>query len=177
MRRFSEPQHPRTQELRDSGGPCFFALARSLRLSASLGSAQCLFGFPALAQVSRLRPRLRPTAAKHRHNGVSPTARVLAVEAKGHRQDSRRQNTNKTTTGKTPTRRPPAKHQRDGRRHNIGKTAARAKPFGALGALSEPSEGLGRVRAGPSSQDSLRAPEKALKALGRTRRVQSWLTS
>ena len=42
---------------------------------------------------------------------------------------------------------------------------------------SWPSSRLAQFRAGPGSQDSPRAPAKALKFLGRTRRVQNRLTS
>ena len=42
---------------------------------------------------------------------------------------------------------------------------------------SWPSSRLAQFRAGPGSQDSPRAPAKALKILGRTRRVQNRLTS
>ena len=91
MRRFSQPQYPWPQELHDSRGAVLLRAGAVAPPFSVRRNRLMPFRAPALAQVSRPRPRLHPTAAKYRHNGGSP--RGPAVEAEGHRQDGRRQKT------------------------------------------------------------------------------------
>lgn len=91
MRRFSQPQCPWPQELHDSRGAVLLRAGAVAPPFSVRRNRLMPFRASALAQVSRPRPRLHPTAAKYRHNGGSP--RGPAVEAEGHRQDGRRQKT------------------------------------------------------------------------------------
>lgn len=107
MRRFSQPQYPWPQELHDSRGAVLLRAGAVAPPFSVRRNRLMPFRAPALAQVSRPRPRLHPTAAKYRRNRGRRQHEVQPLRQRG---------IGKTSTDKTSTRRPP---------ENISKTSRR----------------------------------------------------
>ena len=107
MRRFSEPQHPQPQELRDSEGT---ALRRTGAAAPPFGLPQnrpMPFRVPGTHAGRRAQTEVASDSGKVPTQRGSPTARGPAVKAKRHRQDVHRQNIDKTAAGKHQQDKPP----------------------------------------------------------------------
>lgn len=182
MRRFSQPQYPWPQELHDSRGAVLLRAGAVAPPFSVRRNRLMPFRAPALAQVSRPRPRLHPTAAKYRHNGGSP--RGPAVEAEGHRQDGRRQKTSARQAADST--RMTGGAEGASARQAIGSAGATVPRVKTIRAASEPpaarrtsakfrlwsEQREASPESQPTTRQSVRSPRGSLGAFGRARRVQ-----